>query len=101
MVVRAGSQSVKQPVTILYSQKAEKNRTHLAFSLFIDSVTINHEMVQPTFKEDIFPGTQLSFGTLFCMLDYLVQPLFRERSSVLPQLDMPCYAQAHGRPVPF
>ena len=79
----------------------KKDDTHLAFSLFINSGMINHEMVQPTFKEEFFPGVQLSSGTLFCVLDYLVQPLFMGRSSVLPQLDMPCYAQAHGRPVPF
>lgn len=104
MVVRSGGRSVKQPVTLLYSEKAEKVGTHLAFSLFINSRTINHEMLQPTFKEDIFPGAQLSFGTLFCMLDYLAQPLFRfiqgEKLNST-QIDMPCYAQAHGRPDPF
>ena len=30
------------------------------------------------------------------MLGYLAQPLHRERSSLLPQLDVPCYVQSMG-----
>lgn len=32
------------------------------------------------------------------MLNFLPQTLYRERSSVLPQLDVPCFVQSHGRP---
>ena len=35
------------------------------------------------------------------MLDYLNQPLYKGKSLVLPQLDVSCYVQVHGRPAPF
>ena len=31
------------------------------------------------------------------MLDYLVQPLSKEKISILPRLDVPCFVQALGR----
>lgn len=53
-----------------------------------------------TVREENFPGAYLAFGNLFCILDYLAPPCKGKRS-VLLQLDVPCFVQAHGSPVTF
>lgn len=46
-------------------------------------------------------GAQVALGNLFPMLDYFTQPLYRARSSVLPQLEVPCFVKAYGKPATF
>lgn len=47
------------------------------------------------------PGALAVFGNLFRMLECLVHPEHRGKCMVLLQIDVACFANAHGRPAPF
>ena len=48
--------------------------------------------------QDMSLELQLVFRILFPMLSCLSQSWCREKSLILPQIDVPCFADTHGRP---
>lgn len=47
------------------------------------------------------PNALNAFGNLFLMLGCFAKPYYKERSLILPQLDISCFVGTHRRPAHF